>query len=110
MGTVEELFRSGGKSVIPMEAKVQVLWGKTYMMFLVGHDPRGCRSIAGAWELYGDKTGWDLHGMLNDGKHPDPINKAFLENSFDLVTRYAESFATGIGEDYTRVDFFLGST
>jgi hypothetical protein len=107
--TVEELFKTGGNSARPMEAKVQCLWGKVYLMFFVGQDSRGCNSLSGSWSVYGDKTGWDMKGMIGAGGGNDEINQAFMDKAFDKVVKYAETFAQGIGADYTRVDFFLGT-
>jgi len=106
--SVEELFRTGGKSVQPLEAKVVVIWGKMHHMFLVGSDSRGCRTQSGAWQIYGDKTGWDLKGMIGSGEGNDAINDRILNNAFDRMVEHAERFAQGVGADMMRVDFFLG--
>jgi len=112
--TVEELFRTGGQSVQPLEAKTVVLWGKVHHMFLIGSDSRGCRTQSGAWQIYGDKTGWDLNGMIGASDTwlfeggSDPLNRRILNNAFDRMVEYAEKFAQGVGADMMRVDFFLG--
>merc|ERR1719188_847594 len=105
--TVEELFKTGGSSIQPLEAKVQVVWGKVHQIFFIGQDSRGCQVGSGSWVIYGDRSGWDLGGMV--GTTPkDSANEAFMAKAFDKVVKYAEAFAKGIGADYTRADFFIG--
>jgi len=106
--TVEELFRTGGNSLQPLEAKVTVLWGKVYSVFMTGSDHRGCQSQVGAWLFFGDKTGWDMKGMISPEGGNDPVGDRVLKNAFGRMATYAENFAKGVGADYMRVDFFLG--
>jgi len=106
--TVEELFRTGGKSTMPLEAKVQTVWGKVHHMFLVGSDTRGCKIQSGAWNVYGDKTGWDLSGIIKPGGGNDEIGDLVLREAFDKMAQLAERFARGVRADLMRVDFFLG--
>lgn len=106
--TVEELFKTGGQSARPLEAKVQVVWGKVHHMFFVGDGPRGCKIYPGAWSILGDKTGWDLKGMIGQPGGNDEISDAVLEHAFDGMVTHAERFATEVGADVMRVDFFLG--
>jgi hypothetical protein len=106
--TVEELFKTGGHSKRPLEAKVQVVWGKVHHMFFVGDGPRGCKSYPGAWSILGDGTGWDLNGMIGTPGGNDEISDAFLAHAFDGVVQHSESFAKEVGADVMRVDFFIG--
>lgn len=107
--TVEELFRTGGNSLQPLEAKVTVLWGKVYSVIMCGSDHRGCQSQSGSWMFFGDKTGWDMKGMINPEGGNDPVGDRVLKNAFGRMSTYAENFAKGVGADYMRVDFFLGT-
>jgi len=102
---VEELFSSGGASTKPIEVKVQVLFGKVYDMWFMGMDHRGCRVRGGTWHVFGDKTGWNLNGLI--GEKEDAASTLFMEKFFDNVTHFSEAFAKHVGADYTRVDFFL---
>lgn len=103
--TVEELFKTGGASMQPLEAKVQLVWGRVHQIFFIGQDARGCNVGSGAWMIYGDKTGWAMDGPLSDAA--DASARAFMEKFYDRVVAYAEAFAAGIGADFTRADFFL---
>merc|ERR1719433_2076643 len=62
--TVEELWTTGGSSARPLEVKVQCLWGKVHHMFFIGEDARGCIVQTGSMQLYADKTGWDMKGIV----------------------------------------------
>jgi len=106
--TVESLFKTGGLSTQPLEAKVQVLWGKVHHMFLIGTDNRGCRVNTGSWQIYGDKTGWDLSGMIKPSGGNDALGDHLLEKAFQPMVDYAERFARGVRADFMRVDFFIG--
>eukprot|EP00421_Protoceratium_reticulatum_P031788 CAMPEP_0168464614 /NCGR_PEP_ID=MMETSP0228-20121227/55672_1 /TAXON_ID=133427 /ORGANISM="Protoceratium reticulatum, Strain CCCM 535 (=CCMP 1889)" /LENGTH=450 /DNA_ID=CAMNT_0008480127 /DNA_START=36 /DNA_END=1388 /DNA_ORIENTATION=- len=106
--TVEELFRTGGHSVQPLEAKIQVLWGKVHHMFLIGNDARGCKIQGGAWHVFSDKTGWDLSGIIKPGGANDETGDRVLREAFDTMVALAERFARGVRADLMRVDFFLG--
>jgi len=106
--TVESLFKTGGLSTQPLEAKVQVLWGKVHHMFLIGTDNRGCRVNGGSWQIYGDKTGWDLAGMIKPTGGNDALGDRLLEKAFQPMVDYAERFARGVRADLMRVDFFIG--
>jgi hypothetical protein len=106
--TVEELFKTGGESKRPLEAKVQVVWGKVHHMFFVGDDPRGCTVYSGAWSVLGDGTGWDLKGMVNGVGENDEVSDAVLQHALDGLVKHSESFAKEVGADVMRVDFFLG--
>jgi hypothetical protein len=103
--TVEELFNSGGASGRPLELKVVVLWGKAYHAFVVGSDTRGCEISNGAWEMYPDGTGWNLNGLIGKA-HDDEFER--VKPLLPQVFAFAETFAKGIGADYTRADFFVG--
>jgi hypothetical protein len=103
---VEELFKTGGHSKAPLEAKVQTLWGKVHHMYFVGDDPRGCKSFNSAWSYNGDKTGWDLKGMRGEGVN-DEVGD-LVAAAFDGISRAAEKFVAAVGADVMRVDFFLG--
>jgi len=105
--TVEELFKTGGYSIKPLEAKVQVLWGKVHHIFFFGMDARGCRVNVGSWIIYGDKTGWDLNGIVRPGGKNDPFGDLLLEEAFQTMANYAERFARSLEADFMRVDFFL---
>jgi len=102
---VEELFSSGGASTKPLEVKVQVLFGKVYDMWFMGIDHRGCHAYGGTWHVFGDKTGWNLNGLM--GEKEDAASTLFMANFFDNVTHISEAFAKHVKADYTRVDFFL---
>jgi len=106
--TVEELFKTGGNSKRPLEAKVQTLWGKVNHVFFVGEDPRGCGSPNSAWSLFRDKTGWDLNGMVGTPEGNDEVGDLVLASAFDGIVRHAEKFAKEVGADVMRVDFFVG--
>jgi len=108
--SVEELFRTGGESMIPLEAKVQVIWGKAYLVWIVGQDNRGCQSQCGAWHIYGDKSGWDLKGVRvpNSTSGGDEVSDRVIAKAWDKLVAHAETFARGVGADFMRVDFFLG--
>jgi hypothetical protein len=105
--TVESLFKTGGKSIKPLEAKVQVLWGKMHHMFFFGMDDRGCRVNVGTWQIYGDKTGWDLSGIIQPGGGNDALGDRLLKEAFQPMVNYAERFARSVEADLMRVDFFL---
>jgi len=105
--TVESLFSTGGASIQPLEAKVQVLWGKVHHMFLFGMDHRGCRVHVGAWQIYGDKTGWDLNGIIKPSGGNDEFGDKLLDEAFQPMVNYAERFARSLEADFMRVDFFL---
>jgi len=109
--TIEELFSSGGTSMRPLEAKVQVLFGKVFEIFFVGMDPRGCTSGCGSWTIYpGDKVrGWDFKGILSeeDGER-DLMHQLVMEHYYEKIVEIAEKFAQKVGADWTRVDMFLG--
>lgn len=113
--TIEELFSSGGQSGRPLEAKVQVLFGKVIEIFFVGQDPRGCTNGCGSWTLFppierdGTLRGWDFKGIISDPDGDrDSIHRQFMENYYSTVVEIAETFATKVGADWTRVDMFLG--
>jgi len=106
--TMEALYKTGGKSKRPLEAKVQVLWGKVHHIFFVGDDPRGCTSYIGAWQYNRDKTGWDFNGMLGGKEERDKVSELVLEKAFDELVTHSEKFATAVGADVMRVDFFIG--
>ena len=113
--TIEELFSSGGQSGRPLEAKVQVLFGKVIEIFFVGQDPRGCTTGCGSWTLFppierdGTLRGWDFKGIISDPDGDrDSIHRQFMENYYSTVVDIAETFATKVGADWTRVDMFLG--
>lgn len=103
---VEELFKTGGNSKAPLEAKVQTLWGKVHHMYFVGDDPRGCKSFNSAWSYNGDNTGWDLNGMRGEGMN-DEVGD-LVASAFDGISRAAEKFVATVGAEAMRVDFFLG--
>lgn len=103
--TVEELFFSGGASGRPLEIKVVVLWGKAYHAFVVGSDTRGCPISNGAWTMYPDGTGWNLHGVIGNARDDEHDRVVPL---LGQVFAYAEAFAKEIQADYTRADFFVG--
>eukprot|EP00419_Tripos_fusus_P022947 CAMPEP_0172720610 /NCGR_PEP_ID=MMETSP1074-20121228/77281_1 /TAXON_ID=2916 /ORGANISM="Ceratium fusus, Strain PA161109" /LENGTH=439 /DNA_ID=CAMNT_0013546149 /DNA_START=71 /DNA_END=1390 /DNA_ORIENTATION=+ len=105
--TVESLFKTGGDSNKPLEAKVQVVWGKVHHMFFFGEDDRGCKVNVGSWQVYGDKTGWDLNGIIQPGGGNDALGDRILEEAFQPMVDYAEKFAKGVQADFMRVDFFL---
>jgi hypothetical protein len=105
--TVESLFQTGGASTQPLEAKVQVVWGKVHHMFIFGMDHRGCRVHVGAWQIYGDKTGWDLKGIIKPRGGNDELGDRLLEEAFQPMVDYAERFARSLEADFMRVDFFL---
>jgi hypothetical protein len=106
--TMEALFKTGGMSKRPLEAKVQTLWGKVHHIFFVGQDPRGCTSYIGAWQYNRDKTGWDFNGMLGGPEERDEISELVLTQAFDELVTHSETFATAVGADVMRVDFFIG--
>jgi len=107
--SVEELFRTGGASMIPLEAKVQVVWGKAYLVWIVGQDNRGCQSRSGAWHVYPDKSGWDLKGIISKKGGSDEVSERIMSSSaWDTLITKAEAFARGVGADLMRVDFFIG--
>jgi hypothetical protein len=107
--SVEELFRTGGASMIPLEAKVQVVWGKAYLVWIVGQDNRGCQSQSGAWHVYPDKSGWDLKGIISKNGGNDEVSERIMSSSaWNTLLTKAEDFAKGVGADLMRVDFFLG--
>jgi hypothetical protein len=106
--TMEALFKTGGMSKRPLEAKVQTLWGKVHHIFFVGQDPRGCTSYIGAWQYNRDKTGWDFNGMLGGKEKRDEISELVLNKAFDELVTHSENFATAVGADVMRVDFFIG--
>jgi len=105
---VEELFKTGGHSKRPLEAKVQTLWGKVALMTFIGEDPRGCVSQDPAWHYFRDGTGWDLKGMLGSTAGNDEVSDLVLSSAFDGMVENAEKFATVVGADSMRVDFFVG--
>jgi len=102
--TMEALFKTGGHSKRPLEAKVQVLWGKVHHMFFVGEDSRGCVSYQGAWSVLGDRTGWNLNGISGS----DEVAELVMNQAFDDLVKHSEKFATEVGADVMRVDFFIG--
>eukprot|EP00939_MAST-03C_sp_MAST-3C-sp1_P000608 g608.t1 len=103
--TVEELFQTGGHSKRPLEAKVELLFGKVYTVFFVGDDHRGCTVGAGAWNVYADRTGWNLAGII--GVAEDDVHDEYMKRFHDRVVNIAETFAAKAGADWTRVDLFL---
>jgi hypothetical protein len=105
--TVEELFASGGASKVPLEVKVQCLWGKVHHMFFIGMDARGCRAQSGSVQLYADKTGWDMKGIIGPVGTNDALTDVILTKYFDQVVQAAEQFAQGVGADLMRADFFI---
>jgi len=105
--TVESLFKTGGESTKPLEAKVQVLWGKVHHMFFFGEDDRGCKINVGSWQIYGDKTGWDLQGIIHPRGGNDALGDRILEEAFQPMVDYAERFSRSVEADFMRVDFFL---
>jgi len=104
---VEELFASGGASKVPLEVKVQTLWGKVHHMWFVGMDARGCRTQTGSVQLYADKSGWDMKGIIGPVGTNDELTDLFLTKYFDEVVEAAENFAEGVGADMMRADFFI---
>lgn len=107
--TMEALFATGGLSKRPLEAKIQVLWGKVHHIFFVGEDPRGCVSYAGAWSLFGDRTGWDFNGMRDDPLEThDEVSELVINKALEGMIASSEKFATAVGADIMRVDWFLG--
>jgi len=84
-----------------------VLWGKVYNILMFGSDPRGCQTQTGSWVIFGDKTGWDMKGMIGPVGGNDPMGDRVLSNAFDRLATQAENFAKGVGADLIRVDFFL---
>ena len=109
--TIEELFSSGEKSTRPLEAKVQVLFGKVFEIFFVGMDPRGCTSGCGSWTIYPGETvrGWDFKGILSEeAGERDLMHSLVMKNYYEKIVNIAEKFARHVGADWTRVDMFLG--
>jgi len=108
--TVEELFVTGGPPNEPLEAKVFVLWGKAHSMLLRGADNRNCKTNIFSWYYYADedKSGWDFTGALAPGQDGDEIGDRVKSDIFDDMFKHAEIFATDVGADYMRVDFFIG--
>jgi len=103
---VEEIFRSGGASKRPLEAKALFVWGELYEVFMIGEDARGCASTSGAWKIYGNGNGWNLNGMLHE--KDDAQSQVFMREWFPKVKDFGSKMVTHIGADLARVDFFLG--
>jgi len=108
--TVEDLFVTGGPPNEPLEAKVNVLWGKVHSMLMRGADNRNCQTNPYSWIYYADKekSGWDFTGALAPGQAGDPLGERFKNEIFDDMAKHAENFAMDVGADYMRVDFFIG--
>merc|ERR1712048_830462 len=103
---VEELFRTGGHSTQPLEAKVHMIWGRVYQIIFYGMDNRGCEALGEVWNTYGDRSGWDM-GVMAGTTPVDASSQVFLEKFFDKVTNCAEILANGTGADAVRFDFFI---
>jgi hypothetical protein len=103
---VEEIFQTGGESTKPLEAKALVLWGKVFDVWMMGMDERGCKMTSGTWKVYGNGAGWNLHGLLNE--EDDAESTTFMRDFYPQISTLAERFATHLGADVARVDFFIG--
>jgi len=108
--SVEELFVTGGRSTVPLEVKIQCLWGKVHHMWFIGQDSRGCQVQSGAFRLYADRTGWDLKGIVDEKSrgNNDPLTDLILEKYFDRLVAAAETYVNDVGADIMRADFFIG--
>jgi hypothetical protein len=105
---IEELFSTGGLSGVPLEAKTMVVWGKVFDIYMKGEDNRGCAISGGNWDVYGDGTGWNLNGMMNEKS--DAASDFFMQNMFPKIKEYAETFAgQHLKADLARIDFFINT-
>merc|ERR1711906_74440 len=94
---VEEIFRSGGASKRPLEAKALFVWGGLYEVFMIGEDARGCASTSGAGKIYGNGNGWNLNGMLHE--KDDAQSQVFMQDWFPKVQDLGSMMVTHIGAD-----------
>ena len=110
--TVEELFKTGGRSAIPFEVKAVCLFGKLFLMYMNGQDDRGCDVAPGSWVVYGNgELGWDLAGAHTGGlskSTKDKASRKFMQKFFRKAKAIAERFASKVGADLFRVDMFIG--
>ena len=61
-----------------------------------------------SFDRYGDGTGWNLNGMMNEKS--DAASDFFMQNMFPKIKEYAETFAgQHLKADLARIDFFINT-
>jgi len=97
---IEDFFgkKPGEEARIPLECKVQLVWGEVHDAWFVGQDQDGRTMHNEAAKIFGDGTSWgitDARSWIKDEGH------------WDKIVEYSRKMARGLGADFIRADFFL---
>jgi len=97
---IEEYFgkKPGAPAMIPLECKVQLVWGEVHDAWFVGQDQDGYQLHNETVKIYGDGSSWGI---------TDARSWIIKEGHWERIVEYSTKMARGLGADFIRADFFL---